>query len=420
MASVIKSKQGNMIIDSTGVDSILEFKENGIPKFTSQDLLNNLNDVNILKEKPLKFDKTVTVGNSGDYGSINEALEALSEYFPLYKAGGVNVEIKLLAGFVMREQVIVNGIDLGFITITGEDDETVISRESLTFKVSDLIDEDPDERYPAFSAIRGATLPKIGQLFNMDTTGEDGKEYNGLFAINNSNILVLPYCGVKNASAYGALIYIGSKMVAHYGIFTGCGKYGIRVIRSSILEARYVDVSNSYIGIRVDYASTAQIDSSIGNDCDYAGLYIKNASIVSAYSSSYKNSGVLGVYFISSHGDISLSDITDSGTYGLSSTYGSIVNATSVNVSGAGSYGARAYKNSILNISSGVSRNCGSLSIVAERGCYINANETDCQSNGDNEYYVGDTGIIDISGYTGDARTNVSTNSWSASGAINN
>ena len=57
---------------------------------------------------------TVTVGNNGDFSTINDALNYLTTKYPAYKSGGnVKATIKLLSGFAMSEQVLVRGLNLG-------------------------------------------------------------------------------------------------------------------------------------------------------------------------------------------------------------------------------------------------------------------------------------------------------------------
>jgi hypothetical protein len=106
----------------------------------------------------------ITVGASGDFTTLNEALEQATRMRPLYKTNNPAVEVKMLAGFVMQEQVIADGIDLSFVRLTSEDAEVIINRESLT----ELVYFD---YYPAFCATNNGILPLIDALFNMNTTG---------------------------------------------------------------------------------------------------------------------------------------------------------------------------------------------------------------------------------------------------------
>ncbi|MGE4487121.1 MAG: hypothetical protein AB7C95_04745, partial [Synergistaceae bacterium] len=91
-------------------------------------------NITSITSKNLVTDVEVTVGTGGDFPTINAAIEELSRaYSPVYLAGGnVKATIRLKAGFVMAEQVVVENIDLSWITIIGDDAETVIARDALT------------------------------------------------------------------------------------------------------------------------------------------------------------------------------------------------------------------------------------------------------------------------------------------------
>lgn len=73
----------------------------------------------------------VTVGPNADYATINEALEYLTAFETQYKKAGVNVNIVLVDGYVMREQVLVNDKDLGWITILSEVGGDPVEIESI-------------------------------------------------------------------------------------------------------------------------------------------------------------------------------------------------------------------------------------------------------------------------------------------------
>jgi hypothetical protein len=180
-------------------------------------------------DKPVNkgADITVTVGSGGDYSTINDALAALSAYYPLYVSGGFTAEISLLSGFVMAEQVIVSGIDLSWITITSVDAEVMITRSALT---TDLYG-----RYPVFGVSRGR-LPVIGALFSMDTSGEVTHR-DGVFLADGSVAVISTGCGVKNAGATGLNCYKVSHALADGANFSG-GDHCIACSRGSHVTAR--------------------------------------------------------------------------------------------------------------------------------------------------------------------------------------
>lgn len=63
------------------------------------------------------FDRSVTVGPGGDFSSINLALESLSRTVPAYKSGGFNATIIIDQSYVLNEQIIIDGLNLGWITL---------------------------------------------------------------------------------------------------------------------------------------------------------------------------------------------------------------------------------------------------------------------------------------------------------------
>lgn len=74
----------------------------------------------------------VTVGPGGDYATINAALGDLSEMRPAYAPGGFVTELRLLNGYQMAEQVLISGINMGWITISSQASEVIISRGALS------------------------------------------------------------------------------------------------------------------------------------------------------------------------------------------------------------------------------------------------------------------------------------------------
>jgi hypothetical protein len=168
-------------------------------------------------------DITVTVGSGGDYSTINDALAALSAYYPLYVSGGFTAEISLLTGFEMAEQVLVSGIDLSWITITSVDAEVVIDRSALTTAFVSA-------RYPAFGVSRGR-LPVIGALFSMDTSGT-ATDRDGVLLADGSVAVISTGCGVKNAGGTGLNCYRISRALADGADFSG-GDHCIACSRGS-------------------------------------------------------------------------------------------------------------------------------------------------------------------------------------------
>jgi len=191
-------------------------------------------------KQPLLSHIFVSVGSGGDYETINQAIENITAlYTPKYKSLigvsqssenyhlGVSifprVTIRLLPDFVMSEQVLIEALDLSWITIEGDDDETIINKSALTTPFYD--------RYPAFGAARGGFLPIIGQLFNMDTSSTG--ETIGIQVVDNSAVCISPNCGIKNVTGHG-IYSVRSNVYAANAIFSGASVYCIAAGQASV------------------------------------------------------------------------------------------------------------------------------------------------------------------------------------------
>ena len=178
----------------------------------------------------LTLDQTINVGDGQTYTTINQALEYLSGFYPMYKKEGVTATINLKAGFVMDEQVLVSGIDLGWITIVGEDAETIITHTALTTAFNG--------NYPAFGVDKGGTSPVIGQLFrfNVERVGESK---HGLMTFGaGSSANVLPGKGFIGAGDYGICAVQSSTINANGADCSNAGSIGIYIVNGAIVNAQ--------------------------------------------------------------------------------------------------------------------------------------------------------------------------------------
>ena len=271
----------------------------------------------------LTSDMTVTVGSGGDFPTINAALENIvSLYYPKYIANGncPRVTINLLSGFVMAEQVLVTGIDLSWITITGVDAETMITRSALTrYFVG---------QYPAFGAHRG-TLPVIGQLFNMDATGTaTGRD--GVFC-NFGRCNINSACGVKNAGSNGIYANRSSTINAEGANASGAVDRGIYANRSSTINANGANASGAGVyGIISSDGSTINAEGANASGAGGYGIFSSDGSTINANGANASGAGGYGI--ISSNGStINANGANASGavTYGIFINFGGIINAKS-------------------------------------------------------------------------------------------
>lgn len=241
----------------------------------------------------LRENVKVTVGAGGDFPTINAAVLHLSRFTPDL---GVTAEVELMSGFVMSEQLLVDGLDLGWITITGVDAETVINEPSLT-RVLAL------DVKPAFGVENG-TLPTIGQLFSFSSKGSPDDLRSGVCAYNVGRASILDGCGVKNVGHHGIQAVGGSTINASDAVASGAGNHGVAA-SSSTINAAGVDASGA------------------------------GGTGVGAYEGSTINAAN--------------ADASGAGDNGIYATQGSSINATGVDASGAGGDGIATNSGSTIN-----------------------------------------------------------------------
>ena len=266
---------------------------------------------------------TVNVGAGQTYTTINQALEYLSGFYPLHKTTGVTATINLKAGFIMNEQVLVRGLNLGWITIVGEDAETIITHTALTTAFNG--------GYPAFGVDKGGTSPRIGQLFRFNVEKVGGSKH-GLMT-------------------YGA----GSSADVLSGKgFIGAGTYGIYVTTSSTINAQGANASNA----------------------GYYGIFSNAGSIINADSANASNAGTSGIVAaLGSTINAQGANASNAGSYGIFSNAGSIINADSANASNAGTSGIVAAGGSTINALKAIIQNqtTGPSRVQVQTGSTIGA-----------------------------------------------
>ena len=265
---------------------------------------------------------TVNVGVGQTYTTINQALEYLSGFYPMYKQSGVTATINLKAGFVMAEQVLVSGIDLGWITIVGEDAETIITHTALTTAFNST--------YPAFGVDKGGTSPIIGQLFrfNVEKVGGDKHGLMAYGAGSSANVL----------SGKG---------------FIGAGANGIYAIRGSTINALSANCSNA------------------GANGMYAGL----ASTINAYGANCSNAGSSGMYANAGTVNAEGANCSNAGANGIVASNAGTVNASGANCSNAGANGIYAGTGSTVNAYVVIIQNqtTGTARVRVQDGSHIEA-----------------------------------------------
>lgn len=239
---------------------------------------------------------TYRVGPTGDYQTINAALEAIGSKIHAYREFGVLVTLELQTGFVMSEQVIVRGINLGWVTITSASG-TTITRSALIHPVGteDLYNT---TSYPVFAAIRGAVLPRIGALFTMDTSGTSSQR-DFLICSGGSKAIILNNCGVSDAARWGVFASGGAIVEAAGASLSACGIPGqggaILATRCSVVNANNSRLDGSYTAAGASSGSTVNIESALcRNTVSFA--VVSDGATVSAIGANALGSGSTGFY----------------------------------------------------------------------------------------------------------------------------
>ena len=245
----------------------------------------------------LYADVIVTVGKTGDYPTINEALEYLSFFYPTYQSGGIDCRIVIQDGEIINEQIFVEKIDLSYITIGTDNMDNTVQVDVTGWGG---VSHDTRGNRPFFSAENGGRLPSIDCLFscitpeggwsnenqavgyycnrgsmgvilggvNTDGTlknvGFEGF-YDNIIANNNSEI-VLREAIARNAARYGVLSRHISRVSARSADITGCGEVAAYADRSSMIDVRKADLSDSACAIATYHASTVAANETIANN----------------------------------------------------------------------------------------------------------------------------------------------------------
>lgn len=221
----------------------------------------------ILKERVDKLmvraGSIFTVGPAGDFATLNEALAELSEMRPAYSPGGFITELRLLAGYEMAEQVLISGINMGWITITSDPAEIVISRGALSNSFAGC--------FPAFGAVSGGVLPRLYTVFTMDGTGS-AENRVGLY-VNSGSATVGSNGGIKNAGSDGIRVEGAGSATATGADFSNAGRNGV---------------------IASGAASVVMVGTNV-SDATNAGIFASNAAIVHAEGANASSCGAYGI-----------------------------------------------------------------------------------------------------------------------------
>lgn len=313
------------------------------------------NDLNNLS---IKNDIIITVGDNEDFSSLNQALEFLSLKRKQYgKNGVIKARIVIKTGFIMKEQILLDGVDLSWIEISSEDDEVIVQRESLSTLFS--IDNGMSA-YPLFGAKKNSSLPMINVLFNMNETGSPTNRH-GFFIADNSSVYIRPGKGCKNAGGMGINVINGSRALGFGGVFDGAKNHGCSCFRGSYLNIRTGSAKN----------------------CGACGIYFGSSSKVVALGADFSGATEHGIWCYNL-GQIDIRDgkVDNCGKYGIYAMHGTIISAGGI--SGTNCYlgGVLAEDGAFVELhGANISGSTGGSGIVANTGARINATGATINNN---------------------------------------
>jgi hypothetical protein len=319
---------------------------------------------------------TVTVGTGGNFPTISAALASLTQQYALFVKRGFTAQVQLSSGFTLAEQVVVNGIDLGWITITSVDAVVPVDRDGVFNDGGYMVVE--DNAVPAFGGIHNAVLPRIGAMFEYasNTTATDGV---GVYF--GSSVEFLPGSGFKNARR-GLQVIGGSR--AH------CYVPGLTQSDDSQGQAGQVGVEFSNCRLRaihVAFGSQAELPRSIVPYCqaDNAVYAIWNSRI-----------------------DIYQSQIHHSTGTAVHARDGSTICARETNVSDSGRgyhalHNARIDARSRLAVSGNYwvgdgAKRCGDYAVLANGNSFVEAPSLQADNAGYTAFHASDNSMINANG----------------------
>jgi hypothetical protein len=298
----------------------------------------------------LTKDIIVTVGKNGDFLTLNGAIEHLSHYYPVYKKGGINCNIKILAGTVINEQIYANQIDLQYITITaeaGDNNTETISIDGVSHTMV-IVDVDAsgfgvtanahDARgnYPFIAGENAAKLPTIGCLFRLlPDTVEEGKTVCGMLCNRGSEGVVLAASGFDGFND-GCIANNESSITIREGVSRNMTRWGVHARHNGEVSARSCVCTNCGIAAYADRVADLDVREAVLDGSTVAIMGF-NTSRVNANGANITGGGSNSEALIQANGGsvvncigINMNDIADSITVYSATTGGTVVTDTGV------------------------------------------------------------------------------------------
>ena len=293
----------------------------------NKDLLKN----KIVPDEPVDFyyrPVTVTVGQLGDFDSINDAIQNLSSSYPLYQYGGLKAVIKILSGTTIAEQVYVDGLDLSWITIEYEDyNPASLNYYSIAESIANgTIVFDETEGYNSvavdasswtsagvthdtrgdvclFRAENGGRLPIINCVFKLAIPNSSYPAC-GCLCNRGSEAIIKTLCGFIGFQD-GVISNNESSITIREGITMNCSRWGCHARHNGEVSARSVIAT----GCATDTTKASEYGAAVADrvaDMDVREAYLggnyaircHNASSICARATHVIGGGVENAYLV--------------------------------------------------------------------------------------------------------------------------
>lgn len=186
---------------------------------------------------------TYNVGTSGDFTTLNEALEFVTKKYAAYNATTpVTVELHLLTGYTQTEEIEIQGLDLRFITITAADNPVPVTVTGDLFTFNDC------------------SAPIIACIFDMGSTGG-----HGVFAAHS--YVVFSAGGIRHAGSDALHIIADNHVVLLDSFFDHAQGFGAYIDHQSTVHFGDTDMS---------FAGQAGGNSPLGTP--WNGVHLRHSS----------------------------------------------------------------------------------------------------------------------------------------------
>lgn len=378
----------------------------------------------------------VTVGDDGDFQTVNEALDFIIKK-PIKP---LKATIEILEGFVMKEQISIDSMDLGYITLTSDCvNPVIIDRDSIN---QTLI----ESRRPVIFGNNNSVLPVIDVLFEY-SLGSSVSGFDGITVANGSKVRLKPGSGVNKADR-GLGAYYNSEafcymeglteggmgtgagttkgvyfqnctnraFMATFGSTINCarsqlqnckGDHGVYVIWNSKADIYQSDISGaentavtSRDGSIVNARETNVSNSNRGYHATHGGLInarsLSQSQWVGDSAKFCKDYGALASY--GSTIELQGADVSNSLNNGIHASDGSTINAGNAKANKCGDLGVSAIRGSTINFDNGEANECTSAGILAESESKINANNASVQNSIDHSILARNGGYVSAKG----------------------